>query len=128
MTPETLKHFEDLLLVEKAKLEEDLATVGRRNPDNPADWEATSISVEEPIKSDENDAADSIDEFENNSAILQQLETRYDEVLLALNKIPGGNFGICEVSGDLIEEDRLEANPAARTSKAHMGEEGPLTL
>lgn len=127
MTQETMKHYEDMLLAEKVKLEEDLTAVGRKNPDNGRDWEATEIEAE-AIKSDDNDTADSIDEYENNSAILKQLEARYNEVILALKKISEGAFGICEVSGDQIEDDRLEANPAARTSKAHMGQEGPLIL
>lgn len=127
MTQETMKKYEDILLAEKVKLEEDLATVGRKNPDNPGDWEATEIETE-AIKSDENDTADSIDEYENHSAILKQLEARLAEVLLALRKIEDGTFGVCEVSGEPIEEDRLEANPAARTSKLHLGEEGQISL
>ena len=34
--------------------------------------------------------------------------------------IAAGTYGTCEVSGEQIEEDRLEADPAARTCKAHM--------
>lgn len=127
MTQETMKHYEEMLQSEKTRLEEDLSQVGRKNPDNPQDWEATQIEVES-IKSDENDTAYSIDEYENNAAILKQLETRHKEVLLALQKMQEGTFGICEISGETIEEDRLEANPAARTSKSHLGEEGPFTL
>ena len=39
----------------------------------------------------------------------------------ALEKIEKGTYGICETGGEKIEEDRLEANPSARTCKAHMG-------
>jgi RNA polymerase-binding transcription factor DksA len=48
------------------------------------------------------------------------LEKRLADVENALNKIDGGSYGICEVCGNKIEEDRLEANPAARTCKACM--------
>jgi RNA polymerase-binding transcription factor DksA len=47
-------------------------------------------------------------------------------VVHALGKIEAGTYGVCEVSGMDIEEDRLEANPAARTCKAHMAEEATL--
>ena len=48
------------------------------------------------------------------------LQARLTDVNVALGKIENGTYGICEVSGEPIEADRLEANPAARTNKAHM--------
>jgi RNA polymerase-binding transcription factor DksA len=48
------------------------------------------------------------------------LEGRRTDVKEALDKIEEGRFGICEECGEKIEEDRLEANPSARTCKAHM--------
>ncbi len=50
------------------------------------------------------------------------LENRWNEVRAALKKIEAGTYGICEISGEPIEEDRLEVNPAARTCKEHMDE------
>lgn len=38
------------------------------------------------------------------------------EIRLALNKIKQGTYGICEGSGEIIEERRLLANPIARYS------------
>ena len=64
--------------------------------------------------------ADSIEQYDNNKAILEQLEIRLNEVKRALEKIENGTYGKCEVSGEDIELDRLEANPAAKTCKAHM--------
>jgi Tfp pilus assembly PilM family ATPase len=49
-------------------------------------------------------------------------EVGLQEVMTALTKIEEGTYGTCEVSGDEIETDRLEANPAARTCKAHMNQ------
>lgn len=112
--------FKDLLLAEKNRLETELATIGRKNPENPDDWEATPSFTED--SADLNDFSDSIDNFETNTAILKQLETQLNDVIDALEKIEKGNYGLCEVSGEQIEEDRLEANPAARTCKSHMNE------
>lgn len=103
---------------EKARLEAELSTLGRRNPSNPADWEALPQEVGQ--ESDPNDAADLIEGYEENTAILKDLEVRYNDVLEALAKIERGTYGICEVSGEEIESDRLEADPSARTCKAHM--------
>ena len=122
METEKIDHFEQMLSTEKAKLEEDLASVGHKNPENPRDWEATATE-ENPASADENEHADNIEDYENNTAILKQLETRYNEVLKALEMIEVGTYGVCNTCGKQIEEDRLEANPAAATCKDHMNDE-----
>lgn len=116
-----IKHFKDLLEKEKETLLGELSTVGRKNPENPKDWEAIEPDMGN-TGADENEVADSMEEFGTNKAILEQLETRLWEVNKALKKIEDGTYGICEVSGEHIELDRLEANPAARTNKAHMND------
>ncbi len=114
-----LEQYKNLLLAEKANLEKELATVGRKNPDNPADWEATE-PAEGIDRADEDEVAEGIDEYENNSAILKQLETRLLEVNTALEQIEKGAYGTCVVCGAEIETDRLDANPAAQTCKLHI--------
>jgi RNA polymerase-binding transcription factor DksA len=44
------------------------------------------------------------------------------EILEAIQRIERGNYGICEVTGEPIEEDRLEAIPWARYSMAGQNE------
>lgn len=103
---------------ERTRLEGELSSVGRRNPSNPADWEAVPEEVgQEP---DITDAADQVEVFATNTAILNDLEIRYNEVLSALRRIDDGTYGTCSVGGENIEEDRLSADPAATTCKAHM--------
>ena len=116
-----LNKFKNLLLAEKTKLEEELSSIGRRNPENPIDWEALPSDAQTD-SADLNDFADNIEDFETNTAILKQLETQLMDVESALTKIEDGSYGICEISGKEIEIDRLEANPAARTCKAHMND------
>jgi RNA polymerase-binding transcription factor DksA len=110
-----LKYFEQKLLTEKERLIGELKTLGRINPDNPLDWEATAGEQEENNTSDKNDFADSIEEFEENTAILKELETELVEVNAALKRIGEGTYGICEKTGKEISKERLEAYPAART-------------
>lgn len=100
-------------------LEGELGTIGRRNPNNPDDWEAVPPS-DNLSSADRNEVADDIEDYENNTAILKDLEIRFNEVKKALEKIEKGEFGICEVGGEVIEDDRLNANPAARTCKTHI--------
>jgi RNA polymerase-binding transcription factor DksA len=111
--------FKARLTEELQELEEELKSVGRKNPLNPADWEATAPEAED-IEADTNEAADRIEGYEENSAILKELETRYNEVKEALARIEAGTYGILKISQEPIEEKRLEADPAADTCTKHM--------
>ncbi len=119
MDKKDLKYFKEKLEKEKELLEGELATISRINPDNPNDWEATTTDIEVD-SADENEVADKMEELEENKSILNQLEPQLNEVKAALKRIDDGNYGVCEISGDLIERERLEANPSARTSMKHM--------
>lgn len=112
-------HYKTKLERELTILEEELSTVAKRNPNNPADWEAKSENADIDT-ADRNEVADEIGNFETNVAISKDLEIRYNEVKNALEKISKGSYGKCEIGGEDIEEDRLEANPAATTCKVHM--------
>lgn len=117
--PLDLKHFKQKLEEEKKALEAELANVGIKNPDNPSDWLA--VPAERDVSSaDENTVADAISDYEDNNAILNTLETRYKDVRSGLDKIEKGVYGTCQVCQKEIEEERLEANPAARTCREHM--------
>ena len=111
--------FKENLTEELAKVEAELKTVGQINPANPADWEPIPEKCD-VLASDRDEVADSIEVFEDNAGILKQLEIRYNEIKTALARIEKGEYGTCEVCGEQIEEARLEANPAAKTCKAHM--------
>ena len=106
--------FKIALTAELKVLEEELTTIGRRNPDNPEDWEAVPDKLN-ITGADKNESADMVTEYEENTAKLKQLEIQYNDVKRALGKIEEGTFGVDEIDGDPIPLDRLEANPAART-------------
>jgi DnaK suppressor protein len=114
-----INYFKEKLEEEFSLVEQELNDIGRKNPDNKEDWEAEPTVMNED-SADPNETADNIEEFEENTAVLKELEVRYNDVKDALKKIEEGKYGICEISGDLIEEERLIANPAARTCKEHM--------
>ena len=114
-------HFKEKLEKEKKLLEEELGTVAKVSPENPEHWDATSGSIEVDA-ADENEVADKLEELEENEAIIEQLEPQLKEVNAALARIEAENYGVCEVSGEPIETDRLEANPSARTCIAHMND------
>lgn len=112
------EYFKEKLEKEQERLLSELKTVGRINPDNPNDWEPTPGEKDDGT-ADPNDFADGIEEYEENTAILKQLEIELNEVKKALQRIEKGTYGICEVSGEPIEKERLEAYPAASKCKKH---------
>ena len=121
MEQKNITKFKDKLEKELLLLEGELKNVGRRNPSNLADWEAVPPKADID-SADRNEVADEIEHYETNTAILKDLEIKYNEVKDALEKMKKGNYGICEKCGEEIEEDRLNANPAARTCKADMND------
>lgn len=108
-----------------AELTEELQTIGVHDPENPDNWTEKTTDLD-LSSADVNDVADRTEEWEERRGIVATLETRYNNIRRALGKIDAGTFGICEISGDEIEADRLDANPAARTCKQHMNDESTL--
>ncbi len=125
MTNMDTSRFKVMLERAKGQLELELDRLGSRNPQRAGDWDVRMPDID-TMSADENENADRSEELQIDSIVLDELEARYRNILRALKKIEDGTYGICEISGEPIEEDRLEANPAARTSKAHLSEEDGL--
>lgn len=100
-------------------LEEELNSLGIQNPQLKADWQERMDDMD-TVSADLNEVADRTEEYDTRRAEVAVLEGRWNDVKLALQKISAGTYGLCEVSNEPIEEDRLLANPAARTCKKHM--------
>src|SRR3989344_8484766 len=109
-----MKKNQKLIEAELEEVEAELKTIGRKNPDNPADWEALPEKMD-ISPADDNEVADGIEAYEENTAILKQLEIRFNELKDALKRIDAGKYGTCSVGGEVIETERLDANPAATT-------------
>lgn len=121
MEIQDLKHkLEDELVV----LEGELRDLGWENPQT-GEWEANGGDID-ATATEEDELADRQEQFGINQAEVAPLEARWKEVKEALRKMEEGLYGVCDVCGEKIEEDRLDANPAARTCVLHMGEEKNL--
>lgn len=97
----------------KDKLEEELATVAA---------ELSELGHEDidPSATEKDELADRMEEFEEHQSEGAALLKRRTELMAALGRIKDGTFGICEEGGEEIEEERLEANAAARMCRMHM--------
>jgi RNA polymerase-binding transcription factor DksA len=62
------------------------------------------------------DTATETFEREKDLSILGQLEAELAELQAALERIDAGTYGVDEVTGEPIPDERLDAVPAARTN------------
>lgn len=117
-----IEHFKQKLEGEKTQLIKELESIGVRNPSFAEDWvpKADEMSVDQ---SDPNEASDKKESYVSNLGINAPLETRYNNVKDALERIEAGTYGTCNVCGKEIDTERLEANPAATTCREHMDNE-----
>ncbi len=93
------EHFKQKLEAELTLVEKQLGELGWKNPET-GEFEATDGNLETMAPTqDSNEFADQLEEYSERQ---------------------GGTYGTCEVGAEIIEEERLEANPAARTCMAHM--------
>ena len=110
-----------------AEIVPELKTIGIHDPENSTNWIATPEGVG-VAKADPNVVADQVEDWDERRSTMAALKTRYNNLTRALKKIEAGTYGVCEVSGEPIETERLEANPAARTNLANREKESGLPL
>ena len=119
MTTDVKKYKENLEL-EKKTLIAELGGLGVHNPED-GSWEAVAAhDAGEATESDENDLADHFTDFEERRSTMSILTERLKDVQDALGHIANNTYGSCEIGGETIEAERLNANPAARTCSKHI--------
>jgi len=111
-----MEKMKELLLKEKAELEIELRRHGHK--DKIGDWTGSSDDYETD-PADKNEVADQIEDLVTNIPLVEGLERHHRDVLSALERIEKGTYGVCEVGGDKIPAERLEANPSASTCIKH---------
>jgi len=112
-----IAHFKDKLLKEQDRLIESMNAIGTLSNIGEGNWEVHTDKLDN--KELEPDMiADKYEEQTTNEGVLETLEERLKEVVDALKKIEEGTYGVCAKCGKKIEEEKLEANPAATTCMA----------
>lgn len=93
-----------------------------------ADKKRLELELGELTQNDEEESnfrdevADRLEEQEENEAGEEELKEELREIRSALAKIEEGTYGYCSICKQPIEEERLDANPAAATCIAHRDE------
>ncbi len=113
-----IQHFKDLLSDELSKLNSELEASGSKDESTGTAWSA--VQNDDQDTADREEVAGNMEVFENKENIISILEVQKNNVVIALDKIEHGTYGVCEIDGKEIENERLEANPSAKTCIACM--------
>lgn len=117
ITEDRVEEFRGALEAERDSLEEELVGHGRVQGQN-GDWQGNSSGLE-GTEADPTDVADQIEELVTNVPLVEELEKRHRDIVVALQKVGTESFGMCETCKEPIPLKRIEANPAARTCIKH---------
>jgi RNA polymerase-binding transcription factor DksA len=123
MEKDKIEYFKQKLEEELVALEDELRVSGVMNESG--EWDATGGDIDSTA-TESDELGDRMEEYQENRAEVDEMQIHWKSIKRALENIEAGSYGMCEVCGEDIEEDRLEANPSARTCKAHMEEEATL--
>ncbi len=108
----------DILVSKKKEIEQEFASLGRMLDEKSGDWIVVP-GVGDGEHADDLDNANLTEEYEEHVAIFSVLEERYVQINKALAAIEKGDYGVCEVAGCSISQERLRANPSATTCIEH---------
>lgn len=111
LTQEFLGEMKSKLLAEQARLETELGRFAK-STGTPGSYEATFTDM----GTDEDEHASEVEQYVDDIALESNLEAQLKDALDALAKIDAGTYGVCEMTGEAIPEERLRIYPAARTA------------
>ncbi len=106
---EFIKKIEKQLLVEKKRLERELAQFAKKNPHNVSDFDA-----EFPVLGDKDDEnAAEVALYSDNLTLERMLEAQLRDINDTLKRISANRYGICRYCGMPISKERLLARPTS---------------
>lgn len=109
--------YKTLLETERDEIMNDLKSFSVKDP---ITGNYSTISDTSETQADDSDLDDRNEDFENDSAMTETLSLKLKDIEDALSKINNEKYGVCEICNQEIEEERLQANPSARTCIADM--------
>ncbi|MDA2115171.1 yteA family sporulation protein [Bacillus cereus] len=115
LTPQQVGQFKSILEKQKQELEQTIQT--HENTDRAS--ERDSVGELSSYDNHPADMATELYEREKDFGLIELWHKQLDDTKHALQKIEAGTYGICEVSGEEIPFERLEAMPTATTCVQH---------
>ncbi|MBO6793510.1 MAG: hypothetical protein JJ895_06345 [Balneolaceae bacterium] len=107
LSNEELEHFKQLLLEEKASAEKEISILKKsiRQIENKMDDTNSSAAHHQ------GNLGSSEELRETNYTLIEKQKDKLDKIAVALDRIETGNYGVCVVTGEQIQKERLEAIP-----------------
>ncbi|MFJ8528274.1 TraR/DksA C4-type zinc finger protein [Bacillus sp. NPDC094106] len=115
LTPQQINHFKSILEQQQQELEQ---TLQNHESENRAS-ERESVGELSAYDNHPGDMATELYEREKDFGLIELWNKQLQDTKHALEKIEAGTYGICEVSGEEIPLERLEAMPTATTCIEH---------
>lgn len=115
MDKKLLQELNSRLEKEKKNLEEQLQTLAEKDKKLPGDWDTKYPRLNGGVGSSAlEEEADEVEEYATRLPIEYALETKLRDINLALKKIKGGKYGICDNCHKPISQERLNISPETR--------------
>lgn len=116
MNQKLIRKLKEKLEKEKMAIEEQLKKFAKKDKKLPDNWDTVFPKYDggESGGAALEKAADEVEEYSTLLPIEYSLELRLKNIVLALEKIKKGKYGICEKCRQEIPIDRLKASPEAR--------------
>ena len=108
-TSEELEHFKSALLDEQKKADEQIQELEQSLEDlerNLSDNTSSSAHHQGNLGSNE-------EQRETKYTLIEKQKAKLEKITVALDRMAAGNYGICVVTGNQIQNERLEAMPWA---------------
>jgi len=109
-------HARELLAAERERLDEIRADIDAGGTIRDADLQDQGEAADGQHPGD---IGTDVFERERDLGLLEQTERELHEIEDALRRLDEGTYGVCEVCGRPIPDERLEANPTARYDVEH---------
>lgn len=108
------EELKEKLLKEKEELEGNLKKIANKDKNLEGDYDAKFEDFGDEIHDQSAEAAE-VSEYDKRLSLEANFETRLKEVNEALDRVGNEDYGKCDKCNMEISEERLKANPAAKT-------------
>ncbi len=111
LTQDFIQEMKSKLEADRTRLEGELGRFAKSTG-----TEGSYEAQMQDMGTDEDEHASEVEQYVDDIALESNLESQLTDVREALVRIEEGKYGICETSGQEINEERLRIYPAARTA------------
>jgi RNA polymerase-binding transcription factor DksA len=114
MDEKLINELKEKLEADKKSIEKELEAFAKKDDQPKGDWETKYPKYEASEKLNLEEESNELQEYDNLLPVEYSLELKLKNINNALEKIAQKKYGVCEVCGKEITEERLRACPEAK--------------